>query len=442
MNKQGEQQRDINMDKKALNIKNKAIDQEYQKYVFEYVAERTPTKVQGGDGNTYKLVQENKKNISIDLKEGSDEMNVYKKQVAKRIHKIDEKLQDTELGETEKKVLRSLKDSLEHLKNIKIDNVHIVFDQDDFYYEHIIEIKLENQILLFRTPFIHIIKATMMSDKEQLQSKIIQITKQLYFSSEQFGFMISKFYNGFEIHNSIYHKRIKFYATVVSGNQFRDSKEVIESPGHIFNKLSVYQHKKILECFEFYNLMDGINFAGDKDNLSDLLKDRSNLSINHLTLFNPYSQSEIAQSLHRFENKMDNSLKKIDDEISGVKIEISGIKNEISGIKNEISGIKSEISGIKNEISNLKSEISGSKTEISNLKDEISNLKTSQEEGFKNLFDLINNRDSKDNDYSKNAETLSTNLEENKLLPTNETDQILEMKEEKSIQDKEPKPSE
>ena len=251
MNKQGEQQREISVDKKSSNVKNKAIDKEYQDYVFEYVVERTPTEIKGGDGTIYKLEQENQKNISIDFKEGSAEMNVYRKQVAERIQKLDEKLQNTELGETEKKVLRSLKDSLEHLKNIEIDNIHIVFDQHDFYAEHNIKIKLGTQILLFRTPFLHIVEATMISDKEQLQAKTIQIIKHLYFTSEQFNFIASRFENHAKISFAILLNKIHFYATIVSGNQFRDNKKLIESPSEIFNKLLDYQYQTILECFEF-----------------------------------------------------------------------------------------------------------------------------------------------------------------------------------------------
>ena len=210
MNKQGEQQRDISVDKKSLNVINKAIDKEYQDYVFEYVIERTPTEVKGGDGTIYKLGQENKKNISIDFKEGSNEINVYRKKVVKRVQKIDEKLQKTELGETNKKVLRSLKDSLEHLKNIEIDNMHIVYDQDNFYAEHNIKIKLGTQVLLFKTPFFHIVEATMMSDKEQLQSKIIQIIKQLYFTSEQFMCINAKFENNVNLFSTILLKKFTF----------------------------------------------------------------------------------------------------------------------------------------------------------------------------------------------------------------------------------------
>lgn len=96
--------------------------------------------------------------------------------------------------------------------------------------------------------------------------------------------------------------------------------------------------------------MDTIKFCGYKDKLSDNLKERYSYNINHFTLFNPYSQSELVHSLQIFEDKIDHSQKKMNNNISGIKDDISCIKRDISDIITDLKKLNKTCGVIQSKL--------------------------------------------------------------------------------------------
>lgn len=202
----------IAADERIRGKKENLISIEFQKFVFKSFVDKTNYKVVDENGTTIHLRHSDRESVVIDLSKDDYRLTVYRRAVMKTLEKLESEIANPNLEKKVKDVMVSLKSSLEDLQRLEIDNMHLVYDNNDFDKEHNVELNIGDYIMKFKTPFVHLVEVTMESDKKQLEKKLKQVIKQLIFIMEYSTQFFAIFEESFSILYSIKRSKLNIYA--------------------------------------------------------------------------------------------------------------------------------------------------------------------------------------------------------------------------------------
>jgi len=120
------------------------------------------------DSNGRKICFYAKSNIEVKIKE--DYMT--KRMISSWVKHAHQYL-DYEEVEDRKFIKNNLINKIENLRELEIDGLFLVYDEDDKYKSHEVNVKIEDREYKFMTPFILITEATIISDFNHIRRKTL-----------------------------------------------------------------------------------------------------------------------------------------------------------------------------------------------------------------------------------------------------------------------------
>ena len=228
----------------------------------------------------------------------------------------------------ENKIIESINtfyEKIGNFKGIEFGNIFLIYDKNNFEASREIRLEFKDKTYTFMTPAFIIIEVTLLSEKDTLLDKTVQLMRQCTYLIDFFALCNGWFANSVDIQRSITAKTLNLYGFVVSNGKFEDHK-----PSYLNGGLN-FQIKEYFETYDFINLMVDRKCYIDIDNDSTFL-------------FTEFEDSGFGEYQH-----IDNifSARIVSQSIDKIVVELQYVIKNLTETKNTVEKLEESVKELK-----------------------------------------------------------------------------------------------